>query len=143
MVRSSISMVGTAGRVRRAQRRARGPPDTRQGTRAGASAGFADPGRGVAVRAYPSSAAAGRRLTGSAAHEGVKFRSGAHGAYVTDAPGSDQVLPERPAEHAGAPAGAAGAGLVGGAGHVSARAASSSGGAARARAERGRTGSVL
>src|SRR4051794_36045401 len=112
MVRSSINMVGTAGRVRRAQRRAWGPPDTRHGTRAGASAGFADPWRGCAVRAYPSSAARGRRLTDSAAHERVKRRMDADGACVTGAPLGGHGLSTPAAMRTEAPSRPAGVGAA-------------------------------
>src|SRR3954469_8282264 len=91
MVLSSISIDRTADQERRTQPRSKGPPDTRHGTRAGASAGSADPWRDVAVRAFPSSAVPRRRLTSSGAHEGVNSPAGVHGAHVTGVPGHDDA----------------------------------------------------
>src|SRR5436305_12093788 len=105
MVRSSIIVMdATAGAARRTQRRAKEPPDTRHGTRAGASAGSADPWRDVAVRASPSSAPPGPRVTRSAARKGVGSTAGVRGADVTRA--RDRAVTQRrpgPRRDGGAP----------------------------------------
>src|SRR3569833_1759131 len=94
MVRSwIIVMEPTAWAARRTQRRAKEPPDTRHGTRASASAGSADPWRGVAVRAHPSSAPPGPRVPRSAACEWVDSTAGVIGAGVTRA--GDHAVPQR------------------------------------------------